>query len=155
MGPKYKNDPALKESRINHGPESGPYLEAQMEVFERSSSRSTGQLAVLTSWMLISPRNSAARQLSLQVSEVPVGSEQPLHSHGPEQCYYIIRGKGLMTIEEETRAVSAGSTVYIPPNKRHGIKNMGKEVLEYLTANSPAFDHDYEKTHWPSKPVDE
>jgi mannose-6-phosphate isomerase-like protein (cupin superfamily) len=124
-----------------------------MEVFDRSNSGSTGELPILASWMLISPQSSSAQQLSLQVSEVPVDSEQPLHNHGPEQCYYIIRGKGIVIIEEEKKEVFAGSAVYIPPNKRHGIKNTGNGVLEYLTANSPAFDHDYEKTHWPSKPI--
>ncbi|HVN97705.1 MAG TPA: cupin domain-containing protein [Syntrophorhabdaceae bacterium] len=101
--------------------------------------------------MLISPLNSTAQDLSLQVSEIPVGSEQPLHVHAPEQCYYIIRGKGLMTVEEETREVSAGNAVYIPSNKRHGIRNTGNEVLEYLTANSPAFEHDYETRLWTAR----
>jgi len=100
--------------------------------------------------MLMSPQNSSAKNLSLQISEVPVGSEQPLHVHGPEQCYYIIRGKGLMTIEEETREVFAGNAVYIPSNKRHGIINTGNEVLEYLTANSPAFEQEYESRLWPA-----
>ncbi len=27
----------------------------------------------------------------MQISEVPVGSEQPIHNHEPEQCYYIDR----------------------------------------------------------------
>ena len=123
-----------------------------MEVFDRNNSKNTGKLPVLTSWMLISPQNSKAQKLSLQVSEVPIDSEQPLHNHGPEQCYYIIRGKGLMIIEEETREISAGSAIYIPPDKRHGIKNTGDEVLEYLTANSPAFDREYESTLWPANP---
>ncbi|MEW6668406.1 MAG: cupin domain-containing protein [Thermodesulfobacteriota bacterium] len=121
-----------------------------MEVFDRSNSKNTGELQILTSWMLISPQNSTAQKLSLQISEVPVGSEQPLHVHAPEQCYYIIRGKGLMTIEEETREVFAGTAVYIPSNKRHGIKNTGNEVLEYLTANSPAFEPEYESRLWPA-----
>lgn len=121
-----------------------------MEVFDRGNSKSTGKLEVLTSWMLISPQNSKAQNLSLQVSEVPIGSEQPLHNHGPEQCYYIIRGKGLMIIEDEAREVGAGSAVYVPPDRRHGIRNTGDEVLEYLTANSPAFEREYENALWPA-----
>jgi mannose-6-phosphate isomerase-like protein (cupin superfamily) len=123
-----------------------------MEVFDRSNSKNTGNLPFLTSWMLIGPQNSTAQKLSLQVSQVPIGSEQPLHNHAPEQCYYIIRGKGLMIIEEEAREVTAGSAVYIPPDKRHGIKNTGNEVLEYLTANSPVFDREYENTLWLADP---
>ena len=61
-----------------------------MEVFNRNNSKNTGQLPILTSWMLISPNNSPTKNLSVQISEVPAGSEQPIHNHEPEQCYYII-----------------------------------------------------------------
>ena len=124
-----------------------------MEIFNRSNSKNTGHLPILSSWMLISPQNSSARSISIQISEIPIGSEQPLHNHDPEQCYYIIKGNGLMIIEDETREVSAGDAVYISSNKKHGIKNLGDGVLEYLTANSPAFDEHYENTLWPTKPV--
>ncbi len=123
-----------------------------MEVFNRNNSNNTGKLPILTSWMLISPKNSPARNLSIQISEVPVGSEQPIHNHEPEQCYYIIKGKGLMVIEEESREVFSGDAVYIPSNLKHGIKNIGDDVLEYLTANAPVFSDQYENTLWPSAP---
>ena len=123
-----------------------------MEIFNRNNSNNTGGLQILTSWMLISPKNSSTRNLSVQISEVPVGSEQPIHNHEPEQCYYIIKGKGLMIIEEESREVSPGDAVYIPSNSKHGIKNNGDDILEYLTANAPVFSEEYEKTLWPSVP---
>ena len=124
-----------------------------MEVFNKSNSRNTGELPVLTSWMLISPQNSSAQNLSIQISEVPIGSEQPIHNHVPEQCYYIIKGKGLMIIEEESKEVSAGDSVYIPSDSKHGIKNIGDGVLEYLTANSPVFSEQCVFILWPSIPI--
>jgi len=123
-----------------------------MEVFNRNNSNNTGQLPILTSWMLISPKNTPIQKLSIQISEIPAGSEQPMHKHEPEQCYYIINGKGLMIIEAESREVSAGDAVYIPSNLNHGIKNIGDDVLEYLTANSPAFSDKYESSLWPTAP---
>ena len=63
-----------------------------MDIFNRNSTMNTGELSILTSWMLISPQNSAAHGISMQISEIPAGSEQPRHSHDPEQCYYIIKG---------------------------------------------------------------
>ena len=74
-----------------------------MEIFNKKNSRNTGKLEILTSYMLISPQNSSTKNLSIQISEVPIGSEQPIHAHEPEQCYYIIKGKGLMIIENETK----------------------------------------------------
>jgi mannose-6-phosphate isomerase-like protein (cupin superfamily) len=124
-----------------------------MEIFSKMNAKNTGSLEMLTSYMLISPQNSSARNLSVQISFIPVGSEQPIHAHAPEQCYYVIRGKGLMIIEDETRQVSSGDAVYIPSNKKHGIKNIGDEVLEYLTANSPVFAKEYEDSLWPGDPI--
>ena len=122
-----------------------------MDVFNRNNTYNTGELPILKSYMLIGRVNTPANGVSIQISEIPINSEQPLHRHAPEQCYYIIRGRGLMIIEREERVVEAGDAVYIPSNNDHGIKNIGSEVLEYLTANSPAFDPDYEKALWPNK----
>jgi len=124
-----------------------------MEVFNKSNSKNTGELPILTSWILIGSQNSPTRNISLQISEIPIGSEQPIHNHDPEQCYYIIKGRGLMIIEEETKEVKTGDAIHIPANKKHGIKNIGSDILEYLTANSPVFDKQHENTLWPAEPV--
>ena len=85
-----------------------------MKVYSKDTSKNTGQLPMLSSWMLVSPLNSRAQNISIQVSEIPIGSEQPVHSHDPEQCYYIVKGRGLMTLEQETTEVKAGDAIYIP-----------------------------------------
>ena len=110
---------------------------------------------ILSSWMLISPNNTASQNLSLQISEIPIGSEQPIHNHEPEQCYYIIKGKGLMVIENESQEVKAGDAIFIPSNFKHGIKNLGNEVLEYITTNAPVFSKEYEAALWPAAPKKE
>lgn len=110
---------------------------------------------ILSSWMLISPNNTASQNLSLQISEIPIGSEQPIHNHEPEQCYYIIKGKGLMVIENESQEVKAGDAIFIPSNLKHGIKNLGNEVLEYITTNAPVFSKEYEAALWPAAPKKE
>lgn len=124
----------------------------QLKIFNRENSYNTGDLKILSSWMLIGPNNSASKNLSLQISEIPIGSEQPIHNHEPEQCYYIIRGKGLMVFENESQEVKAGDAIFIPSDFKHGIKNLGNEVLEYITANAPLFSKEYEAALWPSAP---
>jgi mannose-6-phosphate isomerase-like protein (cupin superfamily) len=125
-------------------------IRIEMEIYNKSNSKNTGELEMLTSHMLISSQNSSTQNLSIQISEVPIGSEQPIHSHKPEQCYYIVKGKGLMIIEDESKEVSEGDAIYIPPNHKHGIKNIGNASLEYLTANSPVFSKEYEDSLWPA-----
>jgi mannose-6-phosphate isomerase-like protein (cupin superfamily) len=122
-----------------------------MKIFNKHNTYNTGDLEVLKSYMLIGSQNVRNTQISLQISYIPVNSEQPIHQHKPEQCYYIIRGKGLMIIENEQIPVNPGDAIHIPSDKKHGIKNVGDETLEYLTANSPAFDPNYENKLWPCK----
>jgi mannose-6-phosphate isomerase-like protein (cupin superfamily) len=100
--------------------------------------------------MLIAPQNASVQGISMQISEVPIRSEQPVYNHDPEQCYYIIKGKGLIIPKNGTGEVSAGEAVYVPSNRKHGIKNIADEVLEYLTANSPVFTRRYENAPWPA-----
>ncbi|MGE5404571.1 MAG: cupin domain-containing protein [Candidatus Saccharibacteria bacterium] len=122
-----------------------------MRVSSKNTSNFGGLENALTSWMLIG-RNSGITNISIQYSEVEPGCEQPLHKHEPEQCYYIIDGVGLMTINEETHQVSAGEAIYIPGNALHGIRNAGNSILKYLTANTPSFDLEYENLLWPNRP---
>lgn len=122
-----------------------------MEVFNKNNTYNTGTLEILTSYMLIGSRNVKGTKISIQISFIPAHSGQPIHNHEPEQCYYIIRGKGLMIIENEQELVGPGDAIFIPSNKKHGIKNIGTELLEYVTANTPAFDETYEQKLWPAK----
>ena len=71
--------------------------------------------------------------------EVEPGSEQVAHSHLPEQVYVVVAGEGRMRVGNEERDVSAGDVVHIPPNAEHGIENTGDEMLEYVSAATPAF----------------
>jgi mannose-6-phosphate isomerase-like protein (cupin superfamily) len=123
-----------------------------MKIFNKYNSYNTGDLKILSSWMLISPNNTESQNLSLQISEIPIGSEQPIHNHEPEQCYYIIKGEGLMVIDNESQEVKKGDAIFIPSNSTHGIRNLGNEVLEYITANAPLFSKEYEAALWPSAP---
>lgn len=48
-----------------------------------------------------------------------------LHRHQQAEIYYIIEGEGEVTVEDVTRRVSKGSSVFIPSNARHGLVNVG------------------------------
>ena len=98
--------------------------------------------------LLIGELNSGANEISIQVTEVDPNEMQFLHSHEQQQCYYIINGTGLMTIDDETAKVEAGDAVFIPSASTHGIKNIGKNKLTYLTANQ-AFGSQRENELWP------
>jgi mannose-6-phosphate isomerase-like protein (cupin superfamily) len=100
--------------------------------------------------LLIGEINSGSKEISIQITDVEPNGMQFLHSHLQEQCYYIISGSGLIIIDDMSKEVSEGDAVFIPSNSKHGIKNIGKTNLTYLTANQ-AFGQQREKEIWPEE----
>lgn len=66
------------------------------------------------------------------------GGRVPLHEHEQEEVYYVLKGRGKMTVGEETQTMQAVSAVYIPSNTRHTLSNSGDEELHMLFVYSPA-----------------
>jgi mannose-6-phosphate isomerase-like protein (cupin superfamily) len=118
-------------------------------IIKNNGNTPKGEYEGFMTHLLIGRSNVGANRVSIQFTEVAVGGAQFLHTHEPEQCYYIIEGKGRMSVGEEALEVKGGDAVCIPSNSRHGIENIGDCPLTYLTANSPAFDEETEATNWP------
>ena len=55
------------------------------------------------------------------------------------EVYFIISGRGLMSINSRTMKVKPGSTVYIPPGALQCIKNTGRKNLAFVCMVSPAW----------------
>jgi quercetin dioxygenase-like cupin family protein len=117
----------------------------------KNASVSSGSYEGFKTWLLIGESNSGSKEISIQITEVEPQEMQFLHSHEEPQCYYLVRGAGLMIIDEEERNVREGEAIFIPSNATHGIKNIGSGTLVYLTANR-AFGVEKEKAIWPACP---
>lgn len=74
---------------------------------------------------------------------------QHIHSHEPEQMYYILEGSGIITVDDEEQTVVKGDCIFIPSNSKHGFKNTGNTLLKYLSAASPSFTLKECKEYWP------
>jgi mannose-6-phosphate isomerase-like protein (cupin superfamily) len=61
------------------------------------------------------------------------------------EVYYILKGKGIMHIDDETAEVMPGDTVYIPPQAVQWIESIGPENLEFLCIVDPAWQPDAEE----------
>ena len=44
------------------------------------------------------------------------------HSHPTHEFYYVLRGRGIMTIEGEDRPIAQGDLVHIPPDAVHSLR---------------------------------
>ena len=118
-----------------------------MLVTNRSTSR-FGLYEGFSTHLLMGESNTDSTEISIQMTDVEPDGMQFIHSHEQAQCYYILAGCGEMIIDEQTKAVAKGDAIYIPPHATHGIKNIGKSKLTYLTAN-PAFGRIREHQLWP------
>lgn len=54
------------------------------------------------------------------------------HRHTQAEIYYILEGRGIVTIDGSSHPVEKGSTVFIPGDAEHGIVNNGEEPLKWF-----------------------
>jgi len=91
---------------------------------------------------LMHPALHGNAKQSFAEATVPPGRGTLLHRHGEtEEIYYIVEGKGTMTLGDETFPVSDGDTICIAPGTPHCISNAGTGALRILCACAPAYDH--------------
>jgi mannose-6-phosphate isomerase-like protein (cupin superfamily) len=103
----------------------------------------------IVSYLLASARTSGADLLTTSLVEIRPGGEQRVHTHTPEQIYFILEGSGRMTVGGEEAAVRPGDCVFIPSGAPHGLKNDGPGLLRYFSAAAPAFTAEQLQTYWP------
>jgi mannose-6-phosphate isomerase-like protein (cupin superfamily) len=84
-------------------------------------------------------------QCSLAEEVLPPGRAVTPHHHRQiEEIYYILEGRGLMTVGSESREVAAGDAIFVPRNHRHSLSNTGDEPIRLLVACGPAFFYEDE-----------
>jgi oxalate decarboxylase/phosphoglucose isomerase-like protein (cupin superfamily) len=107
----------------------------------------SGKYDGFTTNLLIGECNTGCNEISLQITNVIPGKMQTIHSHPQCQCYYVINGKGRVIIDKDEEDLLPGDSVLIPAYAMHGIKNIGEEILQYLTANK-SFGVEREREIW-------
>ncbi len=75
---------------------------------------------------------------SLAHAIVPAGQKSTPHRFfEASEVYYILHGRGVMHIDNESSSVGPGVTVYIPPKSIQWIENTSNEDLEFLCIVCP------------------
>ncbi len=74
-----------------------------------------------------------------------VGESSKKHRLKSSEVYYILQGRGEMTIDDETAIVEVGDTIEIEPNVVQSIKNIGDCELTFLCIVDPAWNADDEE----------
>lgn len=61
------------------------------------------------------------------------------------EVYYVLDGKGIIHIDEESAEVHSGQAIYIPPNTKQYIQNRGNSDLKILCIVYPMWRIEDEK----------
>lgn len=122
-----------------------------MHILKKEKAPRYIRLEGITSCLLASPRTSSAEHLTTTLAVIQSGGEQRIHSHRPEQVYFILEGNGLMTVGDEMQRVGPGDCVFIPSGQPHGLKNDGDETLRYFSAAASAYEPGHLEKIWALK----
>ncbi len=82
---------------------------------------------------------SLALGYSLAHASLSPGKTSSLHRLSTSEVYYILKGRGNMEIDGQTREVGVGDTIYIAPSSTQRITCLGPEILEFLCIVDPAW----------------
>lgn len=80
-------------------------------------------------------------KLRYSLAHAIVKPKEITHNHRlkTSEVYYILEGKGLMCIDDESAEVKEGQAIYIPPESKQRIKNVGNKDLVFLCIVDPAW----------------
>jgi mannose-6-phosphate isomerase-like protein (cupin superfamily) len=80
---------------------------------------------------------------SLAEATLEPGQATERHNHRvSEEIYLMTAGSGVLEIDGETRRVSAGDAILIPPGAWHTLENDGPEQLKLMCCCAPPYSHD-------------
>ena len=76
---------------------------------------------------------------SLAHAKVKPGQKTKPHKLKTSEVYFILKGAGLMHIDDQSREVGELCAVYIPPHSTQHIENTGVEDLDFICIVDPAW----------------
>lgn len=92
---------------------------------------------------LLHPRNDGVEMpFSVAIARVAPGKQSYAHYLKQVEVYYILAGRGLMHVGEETADVGPGDAVYIPGRAAQWIQNPGAEELVFAAIVCPPWRED-------------
>jgi mannose-6-phosphate isomerase-like protein (cupin superfamily) len=89
---------------------------------------------------LLSPHSDPIEaRYSLAVARIGAGLSSSPHAMLTSEVYYLLQGSGVMVIDGEERAVTAGDAIYIPPRASQYLRNTGGEEIVFVCIVDPAW----------------
>ncbi len=88
--------------------------------------------------IMIDPRNTSSRMLSMGNQDIPVGGGIPRHIHErEEEILFFHEGEAELEVDGEAYHVTSGMSAFLPVGVEHGLKNTGDAPLKLVWIFSP------------------
>jgi mannose-6-phosphate isomerase-like protein (cupin superfamily) len=90
---------------------------------------------------ILDSTNAPVQNQSLAEASLPAGKSTLGHYHTKlEEFYFILEGRGILQVDNETREVVPGDCALIPPGAWHQITAL--ETLRFLCCCAPPYNHE-------------
>jgi len=76
---------------------------------------------------------------------VEPGKEISSHKMKNPEAHYILKGNGIVYINDEPTELYQGNIIYIPAGAKQSTKNIGEDNLEFFAINQPAWSEENEE----------
>ncbi len=90
---------------------------------------------------LVSEENSGSKRIDYRISSYAPMAYVEEHVHQvQEQIYHVLKGEGILMLNEQKKLMREHDYVYIPPGVTHSFSNTGLETLVFLVITTPVHD---------------
>ena len=128
------------DAETRQGPKVGTFDEQALK-WRDAIHGGCGQVATRH---VLSPDDFRSDWTFLDHAILSAGGSVGYHYHDfLEESFVVLRGQGLMTIDDETFAVESGSVTWQGIGQGHGIYNPGPEKLEFVRIAVKQADEEY------------
>ncbi|MBI3750557.1 MAG: cupin domain-containing protein [Chloroflexi bacterium] len=90
-----------------------------------------------------------SHDLSVGVYVLAAGAIDHQGPHTEDEVYYVIRGRGRITVGEEARAVGTGSIVFVAADVPHRFHDIAEELVVLVAFGPAEYTHrvDHDRGH--------
>ena len=90
---------------------------------------------------------TGSENLAMGTQQVMTGTGIPVHRHPHmEEAFHILKGSGVVTLNDVPHNIEAGGAVFIPRNTWHGFQNPDHELLLLWVVTPPGLDGFFRET---------
>jgi mannose-6-phosphate isomerase-like protein (cupin superfamily) len=79
--------------------------------------------------------------LSVGLYVLPAGGTDPQSPHTEDEVYYVVSGRGRVTVGEDDRAIETGSVVFVGADVEHRFHSIQEELVLFVAFGPAEYTH--------------